>query len=98
MSLKIEISSINNAHLPEARTFPARGDKPARTVYEQKAYAHIGGAFPMEFKLTHDDHKDAYGVGFYEISPSSFKSSQYGQLQLDPYGLRLVPLNDIEKK
>lgn len=98
MSLIIEILGTNGANIPKPRTFPAKGDKPARTVYEQNAYVHMGGLFPVEIKLTHSDHNDAYAIGKYELSPSSFKVNQYGQLELDRFGMALLPYADFADK
>ncbi len=96
--MKIEIIETNGSHIPVARTFPAKGDKPARTVFEQKAFAQMGGIFPVEFKITHDDHNDAYAVGVYELSPDSYKVNQYGQLELDRFGLKLIPASNVLDK
>jgi hypothetical protein len=98
MSLIIEILGTNGANVPTPRTFPAKGDKPARTVFEQKAYVHTGGVFPVEFKITHDDHNNAYAIGKYQLAPSSFKVNQYGQLELDRFGTKLVPYADFSDK
>jgi len=98
MSLIIEVIGTNGANVPTPRTFSAKGDRPARTVYEQKVYAHLGGAFPVEMKLSFDDHKDAYPIGKYELSKSSFKVGQYGDLQIDRYNTVLTPLADFADK
>ncbi len=44
--LKIEIFQENVQ--TETRTIPAKDGKPSRTIYEQIAYAHLGGKFPVE--------------------------------------------------
>lgn len=98
MSLKIQILDTNGANIPTPRKFPAKGDRPERTVYEQKAYIYTGGVFPVEFKITHDDFNDAYAVGDYTLATSSFKVNQYGQLELDRFGMSLVPLADFADK
>lgn len=98
MSIIIEILGTNGANIPTPRTFPAKGDKPSRTVFEQKAYAHLGGVFPVEFKITHDDHNNAYDIGKYQLAGSSFKVNQYGQLELDRFGLALNPYADFADK
>ncbi|TOG58899.1 G5P family DNA-binding protein, partial [Vibrio parahaemolyticus] len=36
----------------ETRTIPGKEDKPSRTIYEQIAYAYLGGKFPVEMKLS----------------------------------------------
>ena len=100
----IEILGTNGANNPEPRTIPAKpahDGKPARdaiTFYEQKAYAHTGGVFPVEFKITHDDHNNAYPIGKYELAPSSYKVNQYGQLELDRFGMKLIPYADFADK
>lgn len=94
----IEILGTNGANVPEPRTFRAKDDKPPRTVYEQKAYANMGGVFPVEFKITHDDHNNAYPIGKYQLAPSSYKVNQYGQLELDRYGMKLIPYADFADK
>ena len=88
----------NHSTTTVPRTFAAKGDKPARTVFEQKAYAHLGGVFPVEFKITHDDHNNAYDIGKYQLSGSSFKVNQYGQLELDRFGLALTPFTEFADK
>jgi len=98
MSLLIEILGTNGANEPVARTFPAKGDRPERTIFEQKAYAHFGGLFPVEIKLSFDQLAKQYPIGKYELSKTSFKVNQYGQLQLDPYSIELTPYSDFADK
>ncbi len=68
--LKIEIfkedASINT------RTIAPKDGKPGRTIYEQTAYAYLGGKFPVEMKLQLDEGQPAYVAGHYTIHPSSF--------------------------
>lgn len=78
--------------MPTPRTFKGKDGKPDRTVYEQKAFAHLGGVFPVQFTLTHDDHKNAYEIGEYQLAPESFKIGPYGDLQIDRYNLKLKPI------
>ena len=47
--LKIEIFP-ENAQV-ESRSIPAKDNKPPRNIYEQIAYAYLGGKFPVEMKL-----------------------------------------------
>ena len=94
----IEILDTNGANIPTPKTFPAKGDKPANTVYEQRAYAHLGGAFPQEIIITLDDHNDAYPVGKYIIDPSSYVLSRYKQLELSRYAFKLKPATEADLK
>jgi len=104
MSITIEILDKDGAHIPTPKTFaakPAIGDKPARaerTVFEQKAFVDLGGVFPVLMKITLDDHKDAYPVGKYQISPDSFEVNNFGQLALKRFDFKLIPLTNELKK
>ncbi|MEH0691042.1 hypothetical protein H4F17_18600 [Vibrio cholerae] len=90
--LKIEIFP-ENAQI-ESRIIPAKEDKPSRTMYEQIAYAHLGGKFPVEMKLQLEQGQPAYVAGQYAIHPSSFVINQYGALELKRFGFLIVPINE----
>lgn len=94
--LRIEIFPENS--LIENRTIPSRDDKPARTIYEQIAYAHLGGKFPVEMKLQLEKGQPAYDAGHYTIHPSSFTINQYGSLELKRFGLILESLEESTQK
>lgn len=89
--LKIEIFP-ENVHI-DTRVITSKDDKPSRTIYEQIAYAHLGGKFPVEMKLGLEQGQPAYVAGLYTIHPSSFVINQYGSLELKRYGLLIEPLN-----
>lgn len=88
--LKIEIFP-ENVNI-ETRVIPSKDDKPSRTIYEQIAYAHLGGKFPVEMKLGLEQGQPAYVAGLYTIHPSSFVINQYGSLELKRYGLLIEPI------
>ncbi|CCN70141.1 single-stranded DNA-binding protein [Vibrio nigripulchritudo] len=90
--LKIEIFP-ENAHV-ETRTIPAKDDKPARTIYEQIAYAHLGGKFPVEMKIQLEQGQPAYVAGLYTIHHSSFVINNYGSIEVKRFGMLLEPLAD----
>ncbi|WP_070963511.1 single-stranded DNA-binding protein [Vibrio sonorensis] len=90
--LKIEIFK-ENEHI-ETRSIPAKDDKPAREIYEQVAYAHLGGKFPVEMKLQLEKGQPAYVTGLYTIHPSSFIINQYGSLELKRFGLLIAPIEE----
>ncbi len=92
--LKIEIFPENVKF--ETRTFPAKEDKPARTIYEQVAYAYLGGKFPVEMKLQLEEGQPPYAAGFYTLHSSSFVVNKYGALELKRYGMLIEPLEDID--
>lgn len=89
--LKIEIFP-ENVNI-ETRVIPSKDDKPSRTIYEQIAYAHLGGKFPVEMKLGLEQGQPAYVAGLYTIHPSSFVINQYGSLELKRYGLLIEPIS-----
>lgn len=59
-------------------------------VYAQKCYLHTNSAFPVEFELPLKDLNQAYQVGFYTLSPESFRVNNYGGLELNRYDIHLV--------
>lgn len=88
---------MNGYDRPEARTFN-KGMTNERTVFEQKAYFHTGGAFPVEIKLTFDSLPECLEVGQYQLLPSSFKAGKYGDLELDRFNMQFERLNQAELK
>lgn len=89
--LKIEIFP-ENVQI-ETRTIPAKEGKPQRNIYEQVAYAHLGGKFPVEMKLQLEEGQPAYVAGLYTIHPSSFVINQFGSLELKRFGLLIDPID-----
>ncbi|EKO3894081.1 G5P family DNA-binding protein [Vibrio metschnikovii] len=92
--LKIEIFP-ENVKL-ESRSFPPKDDKPARTIYEQVAYAYLGGKFPVEMKFQLEQGQPAYAAGLYTLHPSSFTVNKYGALELKRYGILIERIEDID--
>ena len=90
--LKIEIFPEHEQI--ETRIIPAKDGKPERTLYQQVAYAYLGGKFPVEMKLGLDKDETVYASGVYTVDPSSFIVNQYGSLELKRFGLKLERLGD----
>ncbi len=88
--LKIQIFEENE--IVETRTIPAKDDKPSRNIYEQIAYVHLGGKFPVEMKLSLEKDQVPYAPGLYTLHPSSFAVNQYGALELKRFGQIITPL------
>lgn len=88
--LKIQIFEENETI--ETRTIPAKDDKPARTIYEQIAYVHLGGKFPVEMKLSLEKGQVPYAPGLYTLHPSSFTVNQYGALELKRFGQTITAM------
>lgn len=59
-----------------------------RVSYNQWAQLSQGG-FVLSFVLQHNDPKDAYQPGFYELDPTSF-SSNNGRLSVERVRLKPV--------
>lgn len=91
--MKIEIMEAHSA--VQSRTIQGKDGKADKTYYSQKAYAHTGGAFPVEFKLPLESHNDAYRAGTYELDPSSFAVGRYGDLEINRFEMKLTPF--VEK-
>ena len=75
-----------------ARNMPPKDGKPGRTIYEQTAYAHLGGKFPVQMKLQVEDPTKTYPAGEYQIDSSSFVINNFGGLELKRFGLKLVAM------
>lgn len=88
--LKIEIFP-ENANI-ETRSLPSKDGKQPRIIYEQVAYAHLGGKFPVEMKISLEDGQVAYVAGLYTLHPSSFTINQYGNLELKRFGVVIEPI------
>lgn len=88
--LKIEIFAENEQ--VETRTIPGKDDKPARVIYEQTAYAYLGGKFPVEIKLSLEKNETSYASGVYTVDSSSFLVNNFGKLEVKKYGLKLRAL------
>ena len=88
--LKIEVFP-ENVNI-QSRTIPGKDGKPGRTIYEQIAYAYLGGKFPVEMKLSLDEGQPVYVAGDYTVHSSSFVVNNYGGLELKRFGLIIEPL------
>ncbi|MCL9777589.1 G5P family DNA-binding protein [Vibrio methylphosphonaticus] len=90
--LKIEIFPENQNI--ETRSIPSKDSKPPREIYEQVAYAHLGGKFPVEMKIGLEKGQVAYVAGLYTLHPSSFAINQYGNLELKRFGMIIEPITN----
>jgi hypothetical protein len=81
------IEILTGHELPESRHV-GQGEK-RREIHFQRAYAHFGGAFPVEFNLPLEKPTDMYRIGKYQLSPQSFKVGQYGDLEINRFDIRL---------
>ncbi|HAV1572253.1 TPA: hypothetical protein JG843_001715 [Vibrio parahaemolyticus] len=79
-----------------SRVIPGKEGKPARTIYEQIAYAYLGGKFPVEMKLSLEDGQVPYASGKYTVHSSSFTVNNFGGLELKRFGLLIEPLEAPE--
>lgn len=68
------------------------GNKDGRlwTRREQRAYVHLGLAFPQPFLLNLGETTAPYAPGMYTIDPGSLKVGQYGDLQFGRE-IKLIP-------
>lgn len=96
MSVKIEIVSADVRVIEVTK----KSDQTKVKLRKQEAYLHNGHAYPERFEFS--PGRDAGGVdrpayppGFYTVAPSSFKvNGQFGSLELDPYNLTLLRLDE----
>lgn len=76
-----------------ARNMPPKDGKPGRTIYEQRAYAYLGGKFPVQMKLQVEDPTKTYQAGEYQVDSSSFVVNNFGGLELKRFGLTITPIS-----
>lgn len=62
----------------------------SRFIYEQTAYAYLGGKFPVEMKVSLEKDETAYQAGVYTVDNSSYIVNNFGKLELKKYGLKLT--------
>jgi hypothetical protein len=86
--MKIEILKDHEA--PIGRMV-GQGDQ-RRERFHQRAFAHMGGPFPVEFRLPLENMSDYYPAGEYMLDPSSFRIGRYQDLELNQYGIKLNPV------
>jgi hypothetical protein len=83
----LKISIIEGHHQPISRT-TKNG-----VMWNQDGYVHLGGAYPSKMKITLESPAAAYGPGEYELSPESFRVGQYGDLEVNRFGMKMVPIS-----
>lgn len=94
MSVIIEVMDTNDSHLPRSRTIKGTNGKSDRVLYEQTAFAHLGGVFPVEMRLTHNDLSEVLQVGKYKLHLNSFKIGRFGGLEIDNFNIVLEPVSE----
>lgn len=88
--LKIEI--FQDDVRVNTRTTKPKDDKPGRIIYEQDAYAYIGGKFPVQMKLQLEQGQEPYDAGLYTVHSSSFVVNNFGGLELKRFGMAIEHL------
>ncbi|MDN3610039.1 G5P family DNA-binding protein [Vibrio ostreicida] len=88
--LKIEIFPEDSQF--QTRTIPGKDGKAPRTIYEQTAYAYLGGKFPVQMKLSLEEGQPPYAAGDYTVHSSSFVVNNFGGLELKRFGMIIEPL------
>ena len=79
-----------------SRSFTTK-DGGQRQVHEQPAFLHIPGSpYPLPFSISLDSAASAYAPGQYVFSPDSVRTNQYGQLEFNRFGMRLIRANVSE--
>jgi len=68
--------------------------------WKQKAYAHTGGAFPVEFSIALENQQQGLMAGKYIVKPTAYRVGKFGGLELNEWQLRdnLVPATPQQLK
>lgn len=65
-------------------------------ILKQQAALDAGdGTFPLPFYIT---VRAAYKTGEYRLAGSTFRQSRFGGLEIDPYGVKLIPIAQGEQR
>jgi hypothetical protein len=76
---------------PKDGHLQARKMKDGSEIFSQRAYLHTNAPFPVPFKLSLDGPVPN-AAGKYELDPACFKAGQYGDLEIDRYGIKLLKI------
>jgi hypothetical protein len=85
MKQDLRFQIVQGHHQPISVT---RGDK---VFLEQQIFMHNGAPFPVKVKLSFQNAHECLPVGFYTLSPASFRTNQYDSLELDRWNLEFIP-------
>ena len=88
--LRIEI--LEGHHQPFSKQVNGRNG--SETRWYQNAYAHVGQAFPVQFRFGLNSEQNHYMPGKYTIDPSSYRVGKYGDLEINPFEVRFMRLNE----
>lgn len=76
----------------KSRVIAPKDGKPARTFYEQTAYAYLGGKFPVQLTLQVPSPAEVYLAGEYTLDSTNFVVNNFGGLELKRFGQTLTKL------
>jgi hypothetical protein len=86
--MKIEVVDATSEH--REITLKATGD--VRKVYNQNVYIWKDNEkYPIKSRIPLEN-SSPYPVGMYALSDGAFEVGQYGDLQINRYEIRLIPL------
>ncbi len=87
--MHVELLSDNCA--VRSRSFSSKDGK-EMTVHEQSGYLWMPGApYPMPFTIPVQNPSAAYAPGTYVFSAESVRTNNFGNLEFNRFGMKLVP-------
>lgn len=82
--MQIEVKSTNT------KTEKTKND----TIRHKQQVALLGqGDYPLPFWIDIPEGRP-YQPGLYTFSPDTFRNNRFGGIEMDPYGIKLVPLGE----
>lgn len=66
-----------------------------KVLHKQQVALDTGDSFPLPFYVTVPQGRP-YPAGEYRLSASTFRTSRYGSLEVDPYGVRLEAIKEAK--
>lgn len=73
-------------------------EKQNKYFYHQEAAVNCGGPYPLVVKVPIPNPDQAHEKGEYSLHHSAFRVGRFGSLEVDPYGIKLIPVHASLKK
>lgn len=91
--MKIEVSDIT----VQNRNFVTKTGE-QRTVYSQQVYLWKDNeTYPIKARIPLESNQP-YAIGYYSLGDSSYEVAQYGDISINRYAIKLIPLIEPSAK
>lgn len=92
MQVSIEVPNDPQFTTVSTRELPARGDKPARTIYTQEVVYHFGKYNIQPSSISLENPQQALKPGRHVADMSKcFSIGRFDRLEFDQYAVKIIP-------